>query len=146
MQDQKMYITEYDMECLRKLIEAEKRFDKSGRDDLQKLEAKLGQGQLIAPRNVPKDVITIINSRVRLTDLDTGEEMTYTLVFPDEANIEQYKISILAPIGTAMLGYSVGDIFEWEVPGGLRRLRVEEILYQPEISADVSLQATLPGA
>ncbi len=143
MPDQKIYITEYDMECLRKLIETEKRFDKSGRDDLQKLETKLGQGQLIAPRNVPnKDVVTI-NSRVRLTDLDTGEEMTYTLVFPDEANIEQHKISILAPIGTAMLGYSVGDIFEWEVPGGLRRLKAEEILHQPGISKNVSVQVTL---
>jgi regulator of nucleoside diphosphate kinase len=95
----------------------------------------LDQSQLIAQREVPKDVITL-NSRVRLTDLGTGEEMSYTLVLPNEADIDQHKISILAPIGTAMLGYSVGDTFEWKVPGGLRRLEVKEILHQPEASED----------
>jgi regulator of nucleoside diphosphate kinase len=135
MQDEIIHITEPDMECLRKLLKAEKRFDKSGRDDLQNLEAKLDQSQLIAQREVPKDVITL-NSKVRLTDLGTGEEMSYTLVLPHEADIDQHRISILAPIGTAMLGYSVGDTFEWKVPGGLRRLEVKEILYQPEASED----------
>ena len=135
MQDEITHITEPDMECLRKLLKAEKRFDKSGRDDLQNLEAKLDQSQLIAQREVPKDVITL-NSKVRLTDLGTGEEMSYALVLPNEADIDQHKISILAPIGTAMLGYSVGDTFEWKVPGGLRRLEVKEILHQPEASED----------
>ena len=135
MQDEIIHITEPDMECLRKLLKAEKRFDKSGRDDLQNLEAKLDQSQFIAQREVPKDVITL-NSKVCLTDLGTGEEMSYTLVLPNEADIDQHKISILAPIGTAMLGYSVGDTFEWKVPGGLRRLEVKEILHQPEASED----------
>jgi regulator of nucleoside diphosphate kinase len=135
MQDGIIHVTEPDMECLRKLLKAEKRFDKSGRDDLQNLEAKLDQSQLIAQREVPKDVITL-NSKVRLTDLGTGEEMSYTLVLPNEADIDQHRISILAPIGTAMLGYSVGDTFEWRVPGGLRQLEVKEILHQPEASED----------
>ena len=135
MQDEIIHITESDMECLRKLLKAEKRFDKSGRDDLQNLEAKLDQSQLIAQREVPKDVITL-NSRVRLTDLGTGKEMSYMLVLPNEADTDQHRISILAPIGTAMLGYSVGDTFEWKAPGGLRRLEVKEILHQPEASED----------
>ncbi|MGC9336382.1 MAG: GreA/GreB family elongation factor, partial [Anaerolineae bacterium] len=64
---------------------------------------------------------------------------TYMLVFPRDADIDQAKISILAPIGTAMLGYRVGDVFTWEVPEGTRRLRVKEILYQPEASGDYHL-------
>jgi len=135
MQNEIIHVTEPDMECLRKLLKAEKRFDKSGRDDLQNLEAKLDQSQLIAQREVPKEVITL-NSKVRLTDLGTGEEMSYTLVLPNKADIDQHKISILAPIGTAMLGYSVGDIFEWKVPGGLRRFEVKEILHQAEAFED----------
>ena len=62
--------------------------------------------------------------------------MIYTLVFPEEANIDQNRISVLAPLGTALLGYKVGDTLEWEVPAGLRRLKVIEILYQPEPAED----------
>lgn len=90
---------------------------------------------MVALRDIPGDVITM-NSKAVLIDLDTGEEMSYTLVFPHDADIDQHKISIFAPIGTAMLGYSVGDTFEWRVPAGLRRLKVKEILYQPEASGD----------
>lgn len=80
-----------------------------------------------------------MNSMVRLKDLDSGEEMTYTLVFPDMADISSKKISILAPIGTALIGYKVGDSIEWEVPAGIRKLKVEEIVYQPEAAGDYHL-------
>jgi regulator of nucleoside diphosphate kinase len=73
-----------------------------------------------------------MNSRVCFIDLDTGEEMICSLVFPGEADIEQHKLSVLAPIGIALLGYRAGDTLEWKVPAGLRRLKVKEVLYQPE--------------
>jgi regulator of nucleoside diphosphate kinase len=80
-----------------------------------------------------------MNSTACLIDLDTGEELVYTLVFPKDADIQQNKISVLAPIGTAMLGYSIGEIFEWRVPDGVRRLKVKELLYQPEASGHYQL-------
>ncbi len=80
-----------------------------------------------------------MNSKVHLLDLETKEEMTYTLVFPDAADIIAGKISVLAPIGTAMLGYRAGDTFSWEVPAGVRRIEVLAILYQPEASGDYHL-------
>jgi regulator of nucleoside diphosphate kinase len=138
MSDRAIYITEYDMVRLRNLLEDEKASGYRGRDDLKELEAELNRGTVVAPQEVPGDVVTM-NSKARLIDLDTGEEMVYTLVFPGDADIEQNKISVLAPIGTAMLGYRVGDTFEWQVPAGLRRLRVEEILYQPEAAGDYHL-------
>ena len=138
MRDREIYITEYDMKRLRELLEAVKESGYRGRDDLKKLEAELNRGKLVPPRDVPADVITM-NSKVCLIDLNTGEEMTCTLVFPDDADIDQNKISVLAPIGTAMLGYSVGDTFEWQVPAGLTRFKVKEILYQPEASGDYHL-------
>jgi regulator of nucleoside diphosphate kinase len=76
---------------------------------------------------------------VRLIDLDTQEEMVYTLVFPPKADIAHNKISVLAPIGTAMLGYRVGDTFNWPVPDGVRRLQVAQVLYQPEAAGDYHL-------
>jgi regulator of nucleoside diphosphate kinase len=133
-----IYITEYDAQRLRELLEDAKGAGYRGRDDLRNLEAELNRGKLVAPQDVPGDAITM-NSRVCLVDLDTGEETIYTLVFPKDADISQNKISVLAPIGTAMLGYRVGDTFEWQVPEGLRRLKVKEILYQPEASGDYHL-------
>jgi regulator of nucleoside diphosphate kinase len=138
VRDREIYITEYDMKRLRELLEVVKESGYRGRDDLKKLEAELNRGKLVPPRDVPADVITM-NSKVCLIDLDTGEEMTCMLVFPDDADIDQNKISVLAPIGTAMLGYSVGDTFEWQVPAGLTSFKVKEILYQPEASGDYHL-------
>lgn len=73
-----------------------------------------------------------MNSKVRLRDLDTEETETYTLVYPDKADASDGRISVLAPVGTAIIGYQVGDTIDWPVPAGLRRLKVEAVLYQPE--------------
>jgi regulator of nucleoside diphosphate kinase len=80
-----------------------------------------------------------MNSQVCLLDQDTQKEEMLTLVFPQEANISQGKISVLAPIGTAMLGYRVGEVFRWKVPTGERKLKVKKILYQPEAAGDYHL-------
>jgi regulator of nucleoside diphosphate kinase len=85
----------------------------------------------VVPRaEIPPDVVTM-NSTVRVRDLETGEEETYTLVYPGEADIEANKLSVLAPVGTALLGYRAGDVVEWPVPAGVTRFRVEEVLSQP---------------
>lgn len=73
-----------------------------------------------------------MNSHAELLDLDTNERMEFTLVYPAEAQIEEGKISVLAPLGTAMIGYRVGDEFEWIVPYGQRRFRVTAVEFQPE--------------
>jgi regulator of nucleoside diphosphate kinase len=93
---------------------------------------------VISPKDIPVEVITT-NSTASLVNLETGEEEVYSLVFPEDADLGQRKISVLAPIGTAMLGYEVGDVFEWDVPAGKRNLRVERIIYQPEASGDYHL-------
>ena len=137
MNERTIYITEYDMKRLRELIMDADRSNR-GKEYLRNLETELQRGKLVAPKDVPADVITM-NSKTRLIDLETKEEMTFTLVFPDEADVRQGKISVLAPIGTAMLGYRVGDTFTWQVPDGMRRLQVQEILYQPEAAGDYHL-------
>jgi regulator of nucleoside diphosphate kinase len=134
METRIIYITGADMKRLHPLIES----IQNPRDDLRGLQAELEHACVVAPANVPPDVITM-NSKARLRDLDTGEEMVFTLVFPSNASIEHDKISVVAPIGTAMLGQRVGDEFEWEVPAGSVRLRVEEVLYQPEAAGDYHL-------
>jgi regulator of nucleoside diphosphate kinase len=95
------------------------------------LEAELRRAKIVAANAVPPDVITM-NSRAELLDLDTGECMEFTLVFPEEADVGEGKISVLAPVGTGMLGYKVGDTFERRAPYGMRRLKVVAVSFQPE--------------
>lgn len=129
-----IYITEADKRRLQPLIEGMKH----SRDDLRGLQAELDDARVVKPVDVPPDVITM-NSKARLRDLDTREEMIFTLVFPGNADIAHDKISVVAPIGTAMLGHRVGDEFSWDVPAGSVRLKVEEVLYQPEAAGHYHL-------
>ena len=128
-----IYITANDAEKLRDLISNAQRGDYRNSPYLQMLSKELARAIIIQEDSVPPDVITM-SSQVSLVDIDTGEEMLYTLVFPEEADAIQGKISVLAPIGTAMLGYRVGDEFEWDTPGGKRKIRVENVIFQPEAS------------
>ena len=105
---------------------------------LKKLKEELDRATIVEPEEVPPDVVTM-NSSVSLVDVMTGEELNYTLVYPEDADLQQGKISVLAPIGTAMLGYRVGDTFTWDTPGGIRAVRVEKILYQPETAGNYDL-------
>jgi regulator of nucleoside diphosphate kinase len=138
MNDKRIFVTKNDAKRLQALLEVAKRSQYYGSDNLQKLGAELNRATVVASNSIPQYIITM-NSRVRLLDLETREEMTYTLVFPDAADITEGKISVLAPIGTAMLGYRAGDTFSWEVPAGVRRIKVLEVLYQPEASGDYHL-------
>jgi regulator of nucleoside diphosphate kinase len=98
---------------------------------LSDLQSELNVAHVVDPSEVPCDVITM-NSTVRLRDLKTKETEMFTLVYPNQANIAEGKLSILAPLGTAILGYRVGDVVRWQVPSGVGRWRVEELLVQPE--------------
>jgi regulator of nucleoside diphosphate kinase len=134
-----IYLTQQDSQRLRDYLQ--KHPASSGSSDaayVQDLQAELERAQILKVEEMPGDVVTL-HSKVKLVDLSTGEEEVYTLVYPEEANASSGLISILAPIGTAMLGYRAGDEFEWKVPRGSRKLRVKEVLYQPERSGDFHL-------
>ena len=135
MNQPSIFITTKDVEKLRDLIREAYHTEYRGIDYLKKLAEEIEKASVVQPDQIPSDVITL-SSTARLVDQQTDEEMTYTLVFPEDAEVTQGKISILAPIGTAMLGYRVGDTFEWDTPGGKRTIRVKEILYQPEAAGD----------
>jgi len=92
---------------------------------------ELDGAQIVPEDEIPSDVVTI-NSTVSLRDLGTNKVETYTLVYPGRADIANHKLSVFAPIGTAILGYRVGDTFRWRVPDGWRNLKVEKVIYQPE--------------
>jgi regulator of nucleoside diphosphate kinase len=138
MAQRNIHITKFDMDRLLDLIEGLRLTPKANKANLDLLENELYRGILVDPQNVPQDVITM-NSKISVTDIESGEKMTYTLVFPVKANIAENKLSILAPLGMALLGYRKGDIIEWSVPSGIKKLKVEEIIYQPEAAGNFDL-------
>jgi regulator of nucleoside diphosphate kinase len=130
---ERILITETDYNRLRRLIAGR---SGSGTDaaHLRELEEELENAEVLEDKQtIPADVITM-HSEVRLMDMDLGDTRVYKLVFPSEAATEN-ALSVLAPIGTAILGYRVGDVIEWKVPKGVRRLKVLEVLFQPEAAA-----------
>lgn len=132
----KIYISEFDLNRLKGLIKfGQERWDKSVLQYLTELEEELERANIVKPEEIPTDVITM-NSTFRLRDMDSEEDFVYTLVFPARADSAAGKISILAPLGTAVLGYRVGDTVEWEAPAGRKRLKVKKIVYQPEANGN----------
>ena len=130
-----IHITTQDKQRLEDLLVEVQASDPRKHGDLKALTQELRRAVIVDPKDVFFDVITM-NSRAEMRDLESGETVAFTLVFPSEANIDEEKISVLAPIGAGMLGYRVDDEFEWNVPGGLRRMKVTKVEYQPEAAGD----------
>ncbi len=141
MSPREIFITQLDKERLLELIKVADDFAPQGKQDLRSLrdlQAELERARVVAPEEVPPDVVTM-NSRVTLREAASGEEITCTLVFPGDADMAKGAVSVLAPVGTAILGYREGDTIEWTVPSGPKRFSIEKILYQPEAAGDFEL-------
>lgn len=130
-----LVITDTDAKRLRQMLERAN--DSSGLDraNRQALEEEIDKAVVLPFDKVPLNVVTM-HSRVRIVDMRTGEQMVYQIVYPHEANYGERKISILAPIGTALLGYSAGAEIDWNVPSGSRRLWIAAVEHPPAISQD----------
>jgi regulator of nucleoside diphosphate kinase len=113
-----------------------------GNTALQKLRDELDRAVIIDPAVIPADVVTM-EAMVQYEDLATGEVEEYTLTFPDRANVEKRRLSILAPIGTALIGCRVGDIVRWSTPGGVRQLKVRRVTPRPSERAPVPMLPAL---
>jgi regulator of nucleoside diphosphate kinase len=109
------------------------------RGTLELLEGELQRATIVDSSQIPDDVVTM-NSVVSFEDLETGQRSEVILVYPSASSGTGGKVSILAPIGSALLGLSVGDSIMWPVPGGRsRRLRVTAVHYQPEAEGQLDL-------
>ena len=131
-------VTTFDMNRLFAMIEQLRKNGFRETANLEKLEEELARSDEVAPGEVAADVVTM-NSRVRLQDEASGQTLECNLVFPGEADASANRISIVAPLGTAILGYRVGDTVTWPMPGGERQYKIVEIVYQPEAAGDLHL-------
>jgi regulator of nucleoside diphosphate kinase len=134
-----IYISQTDRERLGNLIDlVRNQGERSNLSYITKLEDELEFADVIASEEIPPDVVTM-RSTVQVKDLDTEQESVYSIVFPSEADPEVGKMSVLAPLATALLGYKCGATVEFQAPGRLRRLKIMKILYQPESAGDYDL-------
>lgn len=109
------------------------------RPHIQELSVELERAEVVEdPSKTPEDLITM-RSQVELKNLSTGRPLLCTLVYPEEGNPEEARISVLAPLGTAMLGHRVGDTFEVRLPKGPTTFEVARLAYQPEMAGDFHL-------
>ena len=106
--------------------------------EAEKLVNELESATLLDPQEIPADVVTM-NSVVKISFADEGRQQEFRTVYPDEADFRAKKVSIFSPVATALIGFRVGDLIEWMVPGGLKKIRIDGISYQPEAAGDYNL-------
>ena len=131
-----LHINELDHKRLMRLIEDALNGVTEQSNSLRSLQVELTRANVVNAEELPRDVVTM---RSRVLIMLEDEEKEITLVYPNEANRSTGKISILSPIGTAIIGYREGDVINWLTPGGLKRIRIKKVLYQPDASGDYEL-------
>lgn len=133
-----LQISNLDYQRLINLLQKIKTTMKDDLHNIETLEAEIEKAKRIEPRKMKTNVVTM-NSDVEVTDEDTGRLMKFKLVYPNEADFKTGKLSVLSPLGCALIGYSEGDVVEFRVPAGSKKVKIGKILYQPEAEGEFSL-------
>lgn len=121
-----------DVERIERLLEDDALDDFPGREQL---EAEIARAQVVDPKEIPAGVVTM-NSRVRFIEEDSGREHELELVYPRDARGEG-RVSVFAPVGSALLGLGIGQSIAWPLPGGRTgRLRIIDVTWQPEAAGE----------
>lgn len=134
----RIIITSSDYSRIHKSIDIAKRQKSISINEAENLRNELQSALVVDPQEVPGDVVTM-NSIVKISFPDTNKSTQLRIVYPGSANIKESRLSIFSPVATALIGCKAGDEIEWIVPSGLTRIRIDEILYQPEAAGDFDL-------
>lgn len=132
--DRRIVLSKQDVMRLRALFGRQRALSASDLENLLDLQEEIERAVVVEDDQLPSDIV-VLDSRVLVRDVETGICNGYTLVLPSQANLADGRLSVLAPLGTALLGYRRGDEVEWWMPGGLRRLKIEAVM-QAERSPD----------
>ena len=125
----RVVLTSQDLERLETLLES---LPANAFPSKNELRAELDRADIVEPEQIPPTVVTM-NSTVRFSIDSSGEDFCLTLAYPKDVDGTGNTISILAPVGSALLGLSTGDEIEWPRPGGgAIKVRIVEVIYQPE--------------
>ncbi|EMY60885.1 nucleoside diphosphate kinase regulator [Leptospira terpstrae] len=133
----KICLTHFDYDRLKLLISNHTKRNKV-ETNVKDLLGEIERAQKVDSRIIPPNYVTM-NSVIEVKNLEELEFQEFRLVFPEDANTQENKISVLAPIGTAILGYKIGDVIQWKFPGGQNQFQITNIKYQPEANGDYHL-------
>lgn len=128
-------ISALDYERIKRSIENAKDRKSINSKEAENLLKELSTAKIVKPKEIPKDVITM-NSVVKITFVNNNSHIELKLVYPDQADMKKYHLSIFSPIATALLGYKVGDVIDWIVPSGPTSIKIDDITYQPEAAGE----------
>lgn len=128
-----LYLSEIDVKRLKKLIDGILNENSGLNNRVLDLNKEIYRANIVDPGEIPGNIVTM-NSKVNLSL--NGEEKVVTLVYPGEADITDNRLSVLSPVGTAILGYGAGNMIRWDVPDGSVEIHIKELLYQPEAAGD----------
>ncbi|MBN2481969.1 MAG: GreA/GreB family elongation factor [Bacteroidales bacterium] len=131
-------ITELDYVRLCKLINSVKAEKTIELKNIEFLGSEIKRAKKVDSRKIRPEFITM-NSVIEVTDMDTQKQMTFKLVYPNDADFRNGQISILSPLGSALLGYKTGSVIAFEVPKGIKKIRINKILYQPEANGEYTV-------
>ncbi len=134
----KLIINRLDYARIKRCIDDARQLGSISMPEAEKLMKELDGAKVVKPELIPANVVTM-NSIVKISFLNNQKEVQFQIVYPDQANLKENKISIFSPIATALIGFKEGDEIEWVVPAGLTKIRIDKIIYQPEAAGDFSL-------
>ncbi len=134
----KVTLTKNDYTRIYKAITDAKNSKTINSNEAEKLLSELSKAEIVPSEKIDKDVVTM-NSEVKLFFENTQKEQSFKIVYPQDANLKENKISIFSPIATALIGYKIGDEIEWIVPGGITKIKIVDLIYQPEAAGDFDL-------
>ena len=134
----KVTLTKNDYTRIYKAITDAKNSKTINSNEAEKLLSELSKAEIVSSEKIDKDVVTM-NSEVKLFFENTQKEQSFKIVYPQDANLKENKISIFSPIATALIGYKIGDEIEWIVPGGMTKIKIIDLIYQPEAAGDFDL-------
>ena len=134
----KITITKLDYSRIKSSISDAKQSKSISVADADALIKELDSANIVSSEDVPGDVVTM-NSIVKISFLNSQKQIQFQIVYPGKANLKEKKISIFSPIATGLLGYKTGDEIEWMVPAGPTKIRIDEIIYQPEADGKYEL-------
>jgi regulator of nucleoside diphosphate kinase len=125
--EQKVILSRADVARLRAILAEQMRSATHDQEHLLDLREEIELATVVEPEKVPDNVVTM-DSIVHVVDVERGDSNEYTLVSPAQANIGARRVSVTAPLGTALLGYREGDLVIWSMPGGVRHLRIQKVV------------------
>lgn len=134
----KIILNKLDYSRIKNAIADARQYKSISTADAENLMKELNAAQIVEPDKIPGNVVTM-NSIVKISFLNTGKQVEFQIVYPNKANMKEKKISVFSPIATALLGYKAGDEIDWIVPAGPTKIRIDEIVYQPEAAGDYNL-------